>query len=88
MEWEAQTGTCHWLTSTVNNWGCTALDMLEVMGNDQAHTLVDKATITSGLLLGRFEVLRSLRHYLQAQSQEHHTIDCLEERSVERGSTI
>ena len=39
-----------------------------------------------GLLLGRSEVLRSLRHYLQAQSQGHQTIDRLEERSVERGS--
>ena len=28
----------------------------------------------------------SLRHYLQAQSQGHHTIDCLEERSIERAS--
>ena len=31
-------------------------------------------------------VLRSLRHYLQAQSQGHHTICHLEERGVERGS--
>ena len=30
----------------------------------------------------RSEVLRSLRHYLRAQSQGHHTIDCLEERGV------
>ena len=28
-----------------------------------------------------------LRHYGQAQSQGHHTIDCLEERGVEREST-
>ena len=41
---------------------------------------------TSGLLLGRSEVLRSLRHYLRAQSQEHHTTDRLEEVGVERGS--
>ena len=31
-------------------------------------------------------MLRSLRHYLRAQSQGHHTIDRLEERGVERGS--
>ena len=31
-----------------------------------------------GLLLGRSEVLRCLRHYLRVQSQEHHTIDSLE----------
>ena len=49
-------------------------------------TLADKATLTSGLLLGRSEVLRSLRHYLWAQSQGHHTIDRLEESDVERGS--
>ena len=36
-----------------------------------------KATITSGLLLARSEVLRSLRHCLLAQSQAHHTIDRL-----------
>ena len=29
-------------------------------------------------------MLRSLRHYLWAQSQGHHSIDCLEERGVER----
>ena len=49
-----------------------------VKGNDRADT--------SGLLLGRSEVVRSLRHYLLAQSQGHHTIDRLEERGVERGS--
>ena len=48
--------------------------------------MAGKATITSGLFLGIPEVLRSLRHYLQAQSQGHHNIDPLEERGVERGS--
>ena len=52
-------------------------------GNDRADRLAGKAVFTSGLLLGRSEVLRS---YLQAQSQGHHTIDRLEERDVERGS--
>ena len=55
-------------------------------GNDGADRLLGKATITSGLLLRRSEVLRSLRHYLWAQSQGHHTTDHLEERSIERGS--
>ena len=41
-----------------------------------------KATLTSGLLLGRSEVLRSFRHYLRAQSQGYHTIDHLEEREA------
>ena len=40
----------------------------------------------SGLPLGTSEVLRSLRHYLRAQNQGHHTIDRLEQRGVERGS--
>ena len=55
-------------------------------GNDGAHTLAGKATLTSGFFLGRCEVWRSVRHYLRAQSQGHHTIDNLEERGAERGS--
>ena len=35
----------------------------------------------------RSEVLRSLRHYLRAQSQRRPTIDHQEKRGVERGST-
>ena len=57
-----------------------------VKGNDRADKLAVKATLTSGVLLGRSEVLRSLRHYLRAQSQGHLTIDHLEKRGVERGS--
>ena len=57
-----------------------------VKGNDRADRLAGKATLTSGLLLGTSEVLRSLRYYLRAQSQGHHTIYRLEERGVERGS--
>ena len=55
-------------------------------GNDRTDRLAGKATLTSGLLLGRSEVLRSLRHYLRAQSQGHHTTVRLEEKGVERGS--
>ena len=51
-----------------------------VMGTNQAHRLA------SGLRLEKSEVLRSLRHYLRAQSQGHHTIDCLEVKGVERRS--
>ena len=58
----------------------------ELKGNDRADRLAGKATLTSGLLLGRYEVLRSLRHYLRAQSQGHYTIDRIGERGVERGS--
>ena len=59
---------------------------LKLQGNDRTDRLAGKATLTSGLLLGRIEVLRSLRHYLRAQSQGHHTIDRLEERGTEKGS--
>ena len=55
-------------------------------GNDRADRLAGKATITSGLRLGRSEVLTSFRHNMRAQSQGHHTIDGLEERGAERGS--
>ena len=53
-----------------------------VKGNDRADRLAGKATLTSSLLLGKSEVLRSLRHYLRTQCQGHHTIDRLEERGV------
>ena len=48
--------------------------------------LAGKATLTTGLLLGRSEVLRSLRDHLRAQSQDQEDIDRQEERGVERGS--
>ena len=34
------------------------------------------------MLLGTSEVLRSLRHYLRAQSQGHHTVDRLIRREA------
>ena len=85
IEWESQTGMCEWSTSTFrNSRRCTSCPgHTGVKGNDRADRLAGK---TSGLLLGRSEVLRSLRHYLRAQSQGHRTIDRLEERGVERGS--
>ena len=49
-----------------------------VKGNDPADRLAGKATLTNGLRLGRSVVLRSLRHYLRAQGQGHHTIDRLD----------
>ena len=55
-------------------------------GNDRADRLAGKATLTSGLLFGRVEVLRSFRHSLRAQNEGHHTIDHLEETGVERGN--
>ena len=55
-------------------------------GHDREDTLAGNATITSGLRLGRSEVLRSLRHYLLAQSRGHHAIDHLEETGAEKGT--
>jgi len=47
-----------------------------VKGNDRADRLAGKATITSYLRrLGRSEVLRSLRNYLRAQDQGHHSVE-------------
>jgi len=57
-----------------------------VKGNDRADTQAVKATLTNGLLLGRSEMLRSLKHYMRAQIQGQHSIDHLEEKGVERGS--
>ena len=62
------------------------MDNAGVYGSERTDGLAGKATLRSGLLLGRSGVLRSLRYYLRAQSQGHHTIDRLEERGLERGS--
>ena len=65
----------------------TALDVYARMkGNDLAGRWAWKATIANGLRLGRPDVFSNLRHYLQAQSQGHHTIDHLGEGGMERGS--
>ena len=57
-----------------------------IQSDGKSDRLSGKAALTNGLLLGRSEVLRSLRHYLRAQSQGHHTIDRPEERGVDRES--
>ena len=49
-------------------------------GNGRADRLAGKITFTSGLRIGRYEVLRSLRPL--PSSRGHHTIDRLQERSV------
>ena len=43
-----------------------------VKGNNRTDRLAGKAVLTSGLLLGRSEVLKCLRQYLRAQSPGHH----------------
>ena len=57
-----------------------------VSGNERADRLASAADITSGLHLGRAEVLRGLRNFLNMNRPEHHSIDCLKERGVEKGS--
>ena len=84
VEWKSQTGISRWSTSTFErSCGCTALDMPEWRETAEqtdwrAKQLPQVACFS--------EVLRSLRHYLRAQSQGHHTTDRLEGRGVDRRS--
>ena len=57
-----------------------------VSGIEQADRLASTADITFGLQLGGAEVLRGLRDFLNMDRPEHHSIDCLKERGVEKGS--
>ena len=47
---------------------------------------VDWQADTSGLQLGRAEVLRGLKIFLNMDRPEHHSIDCPKERGTEKGS--
>ena len=44
-------------------------------GSEQADRLASTADITSGLRLGRVQVLRSLRNFLNMDRPEHHSVD-------------
>ena len=57
-----------------------------VSGNERADRLASTADITFGLQLGRAEVLRGLRNFLNMDRLEHHSTDRLKERGVEKGS--
>ena len=57
-----------------------------VSGNVQADSLVSTTNITSGVQLGRTKVLRGLKNFLNIGRPEHHSIDRLKERGVEKGS--
>ena len=57
-----------------------------VSKNERADRLASTANITSGMQLGRAEVLRCLRNFLNMDRPEHHSIDHLKEREVEKGS--
>ena len=48
--------------------------------------LAGTADITLGLQLGRAEVLRGLRNFLNTDRAEHHSTDRLKERGDEKGS--
>ena len=56
-----------------------------VSRDGRADRLASTADITSGLQLGRVEVLRGLRHFLNMDRPEHHSIDRLKERGVDEG---
>ena len=56
-----------------------------VSRNEQADRLAGTADIKSGLQLGRAEALRGLRNFLNMDRPEHHSIDRLKERGVEKG---
>ena len=57
-----------------------------VSGNERANKTASTADITSGLQLGKAEVLRDLRNFLNTNKPEHHSTDRLKERGVEKGS--
>ena len=73
------------LKTEQTDWRAKQLSQEAYVSEDRADRLAGKAAITRGLRLSRSEVLWSLRHYLRAQSQGHHTIDRLE-REPCRGS--
>ena len=57
-----------------------------VRGNEQADRMASTADITSGLQLGRAEMLRGLRSFLNMDKPQHHSTDRLKERGVEKRS--
>ena len=60
--------------------------MPKSVGMNAQIRLANTADITSGLQLGRAEVLRGLRNFLNMDRPEHHSIDHLKERGLEKGS--
>ena len=60
---------------------------MRVSGNEHADSLASTADITCGLQLGRVEVLRALRDFLNIDRLEHHSTDHLKKkaRGVEKG---
>ena len=86
LEWAAPTGTqpCSLRLQQLLWIYCPG--HAGVSGNERADRLASTADITSGLQLGRAEVLRGLRNFLSTDKPEHHSTDRLKERGVEKGS--
>ena len=87
LEWVALTVTQPYTVFGCKT--CTSVDLLSWHGvsqNERVDTLASTADITSGLQLGRAEVLRGLRNFLNMDRPEHHSIDRLKERGVGKGS--
>ena len=57
-----------------------------VGGNELADRVASTADITSGLQLGRAEMLGGLRNFLNMDRLEHHSIDHLKEKGAEKAS--
>ena len=69
MEWEIQTDSNDFWRILWNYSPAHAV--VNFRGSDRADRLVGEVTITGGMCIGRSEVLRSLRLYLWAWSQDH-----------------
>ena len=54
--------------------------------NEWEDRLASTVDMTSGLQLGRAEVLKGLRNFLNMDRPDHNNIDCLKERGVKKGS--
>ena len=68
----------------------TSVDLLSWARRSQwewtGRQTAGKADITSGLQLGRAQVLRGLRNFLNIDRSQHHTTDRLKKRGVEKGN--
>ena len=86
LEWAAPTGT---QPCTVYGYSLLWIycpGHAGVSCNERANILANTADITSDLQLGRAEVLRGLRNFLNMDRPEHHSTDRLKERGMEKGS--
>ena len=87
LEWAAPTGTQPWSLQLQRLLWIYCPGHAWVGWKEQADRLASTADITSpGLQLGRAEVLRGLRNFLNMDRPEHHSIDRLKERGVGKGS--